>query len=174
ASGSCVTVRDASLFGGFLGPSLLGGRLPLDKSLSTTGVAALASTLHLSRDEAPLGVERVVEASMAKAMRLVLARRGLDPRDFALLAFGGAGPMHAWAVAQQMGVRTVLVPFLPGAFSAYGILTSPIRLEYGRSVLRPLERAETIIESTIEEVRERAISELRDQGAHAGRVQLAS
>ena len=174
AGGSQVTVTDADLVGGFLGPSLLGGRLPLDKSLSTNGVEALASTLHLSRDEATLGVQRVVEASMAKAMRLVLARRGLDPRDFALLAFGGAGPMHAWAVAQQMGVRTVLVPFLPGAFSAYGILTSPIRLEYGRSVLRPLERAETIIESTIEEFRERAISELRDQGAHPGRAQFDS
>src|SRR5205823_3630482 len=93
AGGSQVTVTDADLVGGSLGPSLLGGRLPLDRSLSTKGIEALASTLHLSRDEAILGVQRVVEASMAKAMRLVLARRGLDPRDFALLAFGGAGPM---------------------------------------------------------------------------------
>src|SRR5439155_4151332 len=162
----------ADLVGGSLGPSLLGGRLPLARALSTTGSEALASTLHLSRDEAILGVQRVVEASMAKAMRLVLARRGLDPRDFALLAFGGAGPMHAWALAQQLGVRTVLVPFLPGAFSAYGILNSPIRAEYGRSVLRPLERAETVIESAIEEVRDRAISVLRTEGHDVGRAQF--
>jgi len=174
AGGSQVTVTDADLVGGSLGPSLLGGRLPLDKSLATEGIEALASTLHLSRDEAILGVQRVVEASMAKAMRLVLARRGLDPRDFALLAFGGAGPMHAWALAQQLGVRTVLVPFLPGAFSAYGILISPIRAEYGRSVLRPLERAETVIESTIGEFRDRAISELRTQGHALGRAQFES
>src|SRR5437773_1122019 len=75
AGGSQVTVTDADLVGGSLGPSLLGGRLPLDKSLATKGIEALASTLHLSRDEAILGVQRVVEASMAKAMRLVLARR---------------------------------------------------------------------------------------------------
>ncbi|TLZ92867.1 MAG: hydantoinase/oxoprolinase family protein [Methanobacteriota archaeon] len=174
AGGSQVTVTDADLVGGSLGPSLLGGRLPLDRSLSTKGIEALASTLHLSRDEAILGVQRVVEASMAKAMRLVLARRGLDPRDFALLAFGGAGPMHACALAQQLGVRTVLVPFLPGAFSAYGILISPIRAEYGRSVLRPLERAETVIESAIEEFRDRAISVLRTQGHDVGRAQFES
>src|SRR5439155_513122 len=80
--------------------------------------------------EAIVGVQRVVRASMAKAMRLVLARRGLDPKEYALLAFGGAGPMHAWALARELGVRAVLVPFLPGAFSAYGILISPIRVEY--------------------------------------------
>src|SRR5438046_10555042 len=106
---------------------------------------------------------------MAKAMRLVLARRGLDPRDFALLAFGGAGPMHAWALAQQLGVRTVLVPFLPGAFSAYGILLFPLPAAHGRSLLRRLERAETAIESTIAEFRARPLSGLRTPGLRSGR-----
>src|SRR5437773_412683 len=76
AGGSQVTVTDADLVGGFLGPSLLGGRLPLDKSLSTNGVEALASTLHLSRDEASLGVQRVVVASVGKGLRLVLGGGG--------------------------------------------------------------------------------------------------
>src|SRR5207247_8852293 len=87
-----------------------------------------------------LGVQRVVRATMAKAMRIILARRGLDPRDFALLAFGGAGPMHAWSLARELRIPRVLVPFLPGAFSAYGILLTPIQPDYCRSVVRPLDR----------------------------------
>src|SRR5438874_4511308 len=146
AGGSQVTVTDADLVVGSLGPSRLGGPLPLDRSLSTKGIEALASTLHLSRDEAILGVQRVVEASMAKAMRIILARRGLDPRDFALLAFGGAGPMHAAALARELRIPRVLVPFLPGAFSAYGILISPIQLEYSRTLVRLLDRAGPTIE----------------------------
>src|SRR5207244_6431069 len=129
---------------------LLGGRLALDDPLARRGIEKLADQLHLSLVEAILGVQRVVRASMAKAMRLVLARRGLDPREYAVLAFGGAGPMHAWALARELGVRTVLVPFLPGAFSAYGILVSPIRAEYSRSVVRPLERAARSEEHTSE------------------------
>ena len=117
--GTQVTVTDADLLAGYLGRSLLGGRLPLDESLSRKGLDHLARALHLSPDEIVLGVQRVVRATMAKAMRLVLARRGLDPKEYGLLAFGGAGPMHAWALARELGVRTVLVPPFPGAFSAY-------------------------------------------------------
>src|SRR5207244_6611130 len=105
-----------------------------------------------------------VRAAMAKAMRLVLARRGRDPREYAVLAFGGAGPMHAWALARELGVRTVIVPFLPGAFSAYGILVSPIRSEYSRSVVRPLERAASVMRQTIADFRERAASALEAHG----------
>src|SRR5437870_1315559 len=159
-----VDLTDADLVGGYLGRSLLGGRLALDEPLARRGIEKLADQLHLSLDETILGVQRVVRASMAKAMRLVLARRGLDPKEYALLAFGGAGPMHAWALARELGARTVLVPFLPGAFSAYGILISPIRVEYSRSVVRPLERAASVMRQTIEEFRERAASDLEAHG----------
>src|SRR5206468_8851026 len=170
AGGSQVTVTDADLVGGSLGPSLLGGRLPLDKSLATEGIEALASTLHLSRDEAILGVQRVVEASMAKAMRLVLARRGLDPRDFALLAFGGAGPMHAWALARELRIPRVLVPLLPGAFSAYGILISPVQLEYSRTIVRPLDVAQSAIGGAVRAFRSRARQALREEHGDARRA----
>ena len=170
AGGSRPTVTDADLVGGYLGATLLGGRLPLDRSRARDGLEDLAEGLHLSLDDAILGVQRVVEASMVKAMRLVLARRGFDPRDFALLAFGGAGAMHAWSLARQLAVRTVLVPFLPGAFSAYGILISPVRAEYGRGILRPLGRADRIVSSTIEEFRERAVADLESQGHDPSRA----
>jgi N-methylhydantoinase A len=170
--GTRVTVTDADLLAGYLGRSLLGRRLPLEESLSRKGLDHLARRLHLSLDETVLGVQSVVRATMAKAMRLVLARRGLDPKEYALLAFGGAGPMHAWVLARELGVRTVLVPSLPGAFSAYGILISPIRAEYSRSVVRPLKRSESILQSTIEGFRERALLELEAQGLDPRRARI--
>ena len=161
--GTSMTVSDADLAGGSLGPNLLGGRLPLREDLSAKGIARLADEFHLSSDETILGVQRVVRATMAKAMRIILARRGLDPRDFALLAFGGAGPMHAAALARELRIPRVLVPLLPGAFSAYGILISPIQLEYSRTVARPLDRSGPTIEETVTGFRSRAVRALRQE-----------
>ena len=158
------TVTDADLIGGVLGPSLLGGRLPLDASLSRKGLDALASDLRAPTDEAVLGVQQVVQASMSKAIRLILAKRGLDPRDFVLLAFGGAGPMHACALARELGIPRVLVPFLPGSFSAFGILISDVRLEYSRSLVRSLEKSEASLSAAIEDFRSRAQRDLAAQG----------
>src|SRR3989441_3441950 len=147
--GGSPTVSDADLSGGVLGPSLLGGRLPLRADLAAKGIARLAGELHLSPEETVLGVQRVVRATMAKAMRIVLARRGLDPRDFALLAFGGGGPMHAWALARELRIPRVLVPLLPGAFSAYGVLISPVQLEYSRTIGRALDWAPAAIAEAV-------------------------
>ena len=161
--GESVTVLDADLSGGVLGPSLLGGRLPLRADLAAKGIAHLAQELHLSPDETILGVQRVVRATMAKAMRIILARRGLDPRDFALLAFGGAGPMHAWGLARELRIPRVLVPFLPGAFSAYGILISPVQLEYSQTIVRPFDRARSAIAEAVRAFRSRALEGLREE-----------
>ena len=170
--GQHPTVTDADLVGGVLGPSLLGGRLPLVVSRSRAGLESVASDLRVSIDEAVLGVQRVVQATMAKAMRLILAKRGLDPRGFALLAFGGAGPMHACALAREIGVPRVLVPFLPGAFSAYGILISDVRLEYSRSVVLPLAKARAAIREAVDDFRARALRDLEVQGLDSDRAIL--
>jgi len=162
--GSRPTVTDADLVAGILGPALLGGRLPLHPDVARRGLEALAAELRLPRDEAVLGVQRVVRANMAKAMRLVLAKRGLDPRGFALLAFGGAGPMHAVALAREIRVPRVLVPFLPGAFSAYGILISEVRREYSRTCVQPLEDARDSLEALVRGFRRAAREDLEAQG----------
>ncbi len=157
------TVTDADLVAGCLAPSLLGGRLPLTPEFATRGLEALSRDLRVTLDEAVLGVQRVVRATMAKAMRLVLAKRGLDPRSFSLLAYGGAGPMHACALAREIGVPRVLVPFLPGAFSAYGILISDVRLEYSRSIVVPLSKAGRAIAEATAAFAERADEDLAAQ-----------
>jgi len=170
--GRRVTVTDADLVAGALGPRLLGGRLPLDAPRARRGVEALAADLRLSPDKAIVGVQRVVRAVMAKAMRIVLTRRGLDPRSMALLAYGGAGPMHAVPLAREIGVTQVLVPFLPGAFSAYGILISDVRLEYSRSVVRPLGAAATTLRDTLQTFAAKARVALREQGLDPARAIL--
>jgi len=161
---SRVTLTDADLVAGSLGPSLLGGRIRLRPDLARRGIESLASELRVSVDDATLGVQLVVRANMAKAMRIVLAKWGLDPHDFVLLAFGGAGPMHAVPLARELGVPRVLVPFLPGAFSAYGILISDIRLDYSRSVVRSLEKSRAAIQHVVRELTSRAKTDLRGQG----------
>ena len=170
--GQQPTVTDADLVGGALGPALLGGRLPLRVDFARKGLETLARDLRTSLDEAVLGVQRVVRATMSKAMRLILAKRGLDPREFSLLAFGGAGPMHACALAREMGVPRVLVPFMPGSFSAYGILISDIRLEYSRSLVRPLDGARAAMAKAVRAFERRAREDLRGQGLDPRRAVL--
>lgn len=166
------TVTDADLVAGILGPSLLGGRLPLDADRAREGLASLAARLGHSLDETVMGVQRIVRATMAKSMRLVLARRGLDPRDFTILAFGGAGPMHAHALAREIGAPRVLIPFLPGAFSAYGILISDARLEYSRSLVRPLEGSASDIRRILASFEARTKHDLAAQGLPSGKAIL--
>ena len=157
------TVSDADLLAGLLPASLLGGSMPLRGDLAEKGLHDLASRMRISLDEAILGVRRVVESNMIRAMKAVLARRGLDPRDLPLLAFGGAGPVHAAFLAQEIGSPRVLVPFLPGSFSAYGILTADVRLDYGRGLVRPLRGAQRSIQKILAILRDRAADALRSQ-----------
>ncbi len=162
--GGEVTVTDGDLLSGLLGGSLLGGKLPLHRGPAEEGVARLAQDLGLEQEGTLLGMRRVVEANMARAASLVLARRGLDPRDFALLAFGGAGPLHAALLAEELGIRQVIIPFLPGLFSAYGILVSDLRFEFSKSVLRPWGEVGEELEGLFEPLRVRAREELENHG----------
>src|SRR5206468_6041664 len=80
-------------------------------------------------------VRRVADSRMAHAVHLVSVEQGQDPRDYTLIAFGGAGPLHAASVAEEVGIRRVLVPVYPGAFSAYGLLCADVRRDFVRTVL---------------------------------------
>jgi len=138
-------VTDANLFLGRLGPSgLLGGSMPLDAGAAASAISTLAQALALSPLETARGIVAVVNANMAGAVRLVTVQRGVDPAGLALLAFGGAGPLHAAALARELGVRTVVVPPSPGLLCALGLLVEDQRVDTVRTYVRRLE-ADTLV-----------------------------
>jgi N-methylhydantoinase A len=137
--GAAPTVTDANLLLGRLGPDgLLGGSMPLDTRAAAAAVGALADALALSPIETARGIVAVVNANMAGAVRLVTVQRGVDPAGLALLAFGGAGPLHAGALARELGVRTVVVPPGPGLLCALGLLVEDLRVDAVRTCVTPL------------------------------------
>jgi N-methylhydantoinase A len=129
------TVTDAALQLGYLGPDTeLGGSLELDEAAAETALADLAATAGLDGPTAVArGVYRVTNAAMARAIRSVTVERGHDPRDFALVAFGGAGPMHAGALAAGLGIERVRVPRANGVLSAVGLLAADERHDASRT-----------------------------------------
>jgi len=125
------TVTDANLVLGYLpdGASL-GGQVRLSRARARWAVQRLADRLDMALEQAALGIVRVADSQMVRALRVISVERGLDPRDFALVAFGGAGAMHACAMAEELGVRTVLVPKTCGVLSAFGLAISDVRRDY--------------------------------------------
>jgi len=131
------TVTDAHLVLGHLPPSLLGGSFVLDPDAARRAVRArVAEPLGMSVDAAARGILSIVDNHMVGAVRLVSVERGHDPRDFALLPFGGAGPLHGGSLARLLGMRTVLVPPGPGVLSALGLLVSNLKAEFARTALQ--------------------------------------
>ncbi|WP_299654959.1 hydantoinase B/oxoprolinase family protein [uncultured Jannaschia sp.] len=128
------TVTDANLVLGYYDPSFfLGGRMALDLEAARTAMGRVAEPLGLSVEDAALGVHKVVVEGMASAARVHLVERGKDPRQYAMVGFGGAGPAHAVNVARAMGIARVLVPPASGAASALGFLAAPLSFEGVRS-----------------------------------------
>ncbi|MEX1311774.1 MAG: hydantoinase/oxoprolinase family protein, partial [Candidatus Sulfomarinibacteraceae bacterium] len=128
---------------GHLPPSLLGGEMGLDVEAAKTAVATIGDALGLDVYQAAAGILDIVNENMAGALRLVSVQRGYDPRDFALVAFGGAGPMHANAVAALMGSFPVIIPPAPGVLCAEGDLVADFREEFSRTFIRTVESVET-------------------------------
>jgi len=136
--GTSLTVTDANLLLGRLDADLfLGGRMSLDVSRARAAAEPLARTLKLSVAALAEGVIRVANANMERAIRVVSVERGHDPRRFALLAFGGAGGMHAADLARALEIGTVVVPRHAGVLSALGMLVADVTRDYSASVLRP-------------------------------------
>lgn len=124
--GVAPTITDCNLVLGYLDPGgLVGGALKLDRDAAAAAIARdLAGPLGLSVEEAAYGMLRLASATMMRAIRAVSVERGRDPRKFALLAFGGNGPLFAAGIAQELGIKRVLVPPMPGVFSAFGLLVA--------------------------------------------------
>ena len=137
--GTEPTVTDANVVVGHLPPRLLGGEMTLDVEGSTKAVAKIGEAIGLETEAAAEGMLAIVNENMAGALRLVSVQRGYDPRDFALVAFGGAGPLHANAVAELMGSFPVIVPPSPGLLCAIGDLVAEFRNEFAQTIVTPIE-----------------------------------
>jgi N-methylhydantoinase A len=143
AGGEDPTVTDANLFLGYLADrTTLGGEVVLKRELSEEALKSLGKEVGLDAQEAALGVVQVANAEMVRALRVISVERGLDPREFALLAFGGAGGMHACALAEELGMGTVLVPRAGGVLSALGLAISDLRRDYVRPYLVDLKEVD--------------------------------
>ena len=167
--GDRITVTDANLVLGRLMPAqFLGGRLALDRERSQTLISDLAREIGTTPDAAALGIIRVVNANMERAIRTISLERGYDPRLFTLVPFGGAGPMHCCELAQELGIPRVLIPTHPGILSALGVAIADIVKDYSRTVML---RGEDINQARLEEefhgMEGQARAELRQEGLPA-------
>ena len=132
------TVTDANVVLGTLHPThLLGGRMPIDRSRAEAAITTLAERVGLDRMTTAQGIVSVVTANMAKAIRVISVQRGHDPRDYTLVAFGGAGPLHAARLARELEIPRVLVPRHPGILCALGLLLSDLKTNYAQTRLMP-------------------------------------
>jgi N-methylhydantoinase A len=132
--GTGATVTDANLVLGYLDPgNFLGGRRTLDLEAATKVTATLAASLGIETEQAAAGIHRVVNSRMADGVRVATVRRGVDPRGYTLLAFGGAAGLHVTAVAAELGIGRVAVPVAASVLSAWGMLNTDLRVEISRS-----------------------------------------
>ena len=133
--GKQPTITDANAVLGHIDPDgFLGGRMTLDKEAAIEAVRTIAEPLGMSVNETAEGICKIADAKMADAIRQLTIRKGIDPREFVLVAFGGAGPMHACSTAEELDIETVLMPEMPGIFSAWGMLQSDIRQDLSRTM----------------------------------------
>ena len=131
------TVTDANLLLGHLPDDVpLAGGVTLDRAAAERAVGTLARELDLDLHGCAEGIVRVANAEMTRALRVVTVERGIDPRDHTLVAFGGAGPLHAVAIAEELGIERVIAPRASGVLAALGLVVAPRRRDVQRSVLR--------------------------------------
>jgi N-methylhydantoinase A len=132
--GTAATVTDANIVLGYLdAKAFMGGERPLDVAAAEAAVERVASALKISRTEAAFGIFRLINLKMADGIRLVTVRRGVDPRRFALLSFGGAAGLHAAELARELDIERIIVPSTASVLSAWGMLTSNLRYEQSRT-----------------------------------------
>jgi N-methylhydantoinase A len=163
--GTAPTVTDAHLLLGRIPPHLLGGEVPLDVDAARAGIAAIATALDLAEEATAAGVLEVSAWNQANALRQVTVKRGLDVRDFLLVAFGGSGPLLACRLVDILGLRGVLVPRDPGNLSAFGLLTVDVRNDYVRtSVSRASRLDASAVQAILDDLTGSATSALEREG----------
>jgi len=165
--GTQPTITDCNLVLGYLSPdNFLGGKMRLDAQASHDAINnAVAKPLDMQAQDAAEGVVRIINVKMQEAIKAISTMRGHDLRDFMLLAFGGAGPLHAGPIAAELGMAGVIVPLYPGVYSAMGLVMSDVKHDYVRSRLTALSRAdESDVNAVLEELAAQARTELAEEG----------
>lgn len=164
--GQSPTVTDANVVLGFLPSALAGGSMKLDVDGARAAIKRdLADPLKLSVEDAAFGIREVVNINMARTIKAVTVERGVDPRDFAILAFGGSGPVHACDLARTLGITRVIFPKSPGVFTATGMLAAKVERYFLRSLngmldQLPVDRVNVLLK----EMRAEAIASLAEEG----------
>lgn len=166
------TVTDANVLAGRINPDyFLGGEIKLDLRSAKQAMQPLADHFKLSLEEAAMGVIRLADAHMVNVIKLVSVRRGHDPRDFVLVAFGGGGAMHASALARELRVKKVLIPTHPGVFSAWGMLMTDLRQDFIRTFIRRTDQIDpAALTGIFNEMEGQALLNLQAQGVAAEHV----
>jgi N-methylhydantoinase A len=171
--GELATVTDANLVLGRLDPVLFhGGRTALDVAAARAAVGRIAEPLGLSLEEAALGIIKVVNANMVKGIATVTVQRGIDVRDFALLSFGGAGGVHAIDLADALEMAEVIIPPLPGVFSAVGLLAADVRHDFVRALGGGTAADPGRLEQLFQEMEDEARRVLASEGFSGNAVRL--
>jgi N-methylhydantoinase A len=173
--GTEPTVTDANVVLGRLNPGyFLGGEMGLDVEAARTAIERrCAEPLGLSVTEAAYGIVEIANAAMVNALHLISVQRGYDPRDFVLVGFGGAGPVHANAIAREAEMPTLLIPRSPGIFSATGLLTTDLKRDAAVTVMRRLDELDRgEIDSQFAQLEERGRAELEREGLAGDRVEF--
>jgi N-methylhydantoinase A/oxoprolinase/acetone carboxylase beta subunit len=173
-TGSELTVTDANLLLGRLHPSyFLGGRMALDLPRTHAVAKALAKRLGLTERTLAEGILRIANSNMERAIRQVSVQRGHEPRDFALLAFGGAGGLHACDLADALDIGTVLIPEHSGVLSALGMLLADVVKDYSTAILKPTASLTAeVLKAALEPLRTRAAADLLAEGFHPSDILL--
>ena len=170
-----ATVTDANLLLGRLGPgSLLGGHMQLDVGMARTAIEKfIAEPLGIDVEEAAEGIIRVVNAGMIKGIRVVSVAKGYDPREFTLVTFGGAGPLHGAELAAEMDIPSVLVPIAPGVTSAMGLLMADLRHDLVRTVLlSSVDATSDFLSEVYADLEKTALGQMHREGVQWKEVSL--
>lgn len=172
--GTKPTVTDANVVLGYLPEELLGGTMKLDRPAAATAVKTVADALGITLQAAAEGIINIVNENMFGALRLVSVQQGYDPRDFALVAFGGAGPLHANALGRLMSSWPVIVPPGPGVLCAFGDATTRVRSEATRSVTKTFQHTSNReVAAILKDLRDNVVRGLEEEGVPLAEQELS-
>ncbi|HEY4666007.1 MAG TPA: hydantoinase/oxoprolinase family protein [Anaerolineales bacterium] len=168
--GDRPTVTDANVLAGRINPDyFLGGEIPLDRKKAEAALRPIAEAFQVDLEQAAMGVIRIADANMINALKLVSVRRGYDPRDFVLIAFGGGGAMHAGALMRDLRCGKVIIPTEPAVFSAWGMLMTDLRRDYIRTQITRTDKVRPEdLDRIYSELEQQANQDLVGEGVRPG------